>query len=214
MKSRIFFSPRCSVSGIVFVCFGYLLGCGTNIATSPTATADRTGDKRLKNVQLWDLQGRSISIRPQNHAATVFLFARTDCPISNRYAPTIRQMHDKFSSRDVAFYLVYVDPKQSPDEIVRHREAYQYSSPAVRDVDHHFVQQVSARVTPEAVVVDPQGNVVYRGRIDDRFVDFGKTRQSPTREDLSLALDAVLAGRTVEVPTTKAIGCFIDDLKQ
>ena len=76
------------------------------------------------------------------------------------------------------------------------------------------MQQVDARVTPEAVVIDSQGNVVYRGRIDDRFVDFGKTRQSPTREDLSLALDAVLAGRAVDVPTTKAIGCFIADLKQ
>ena len=70
-----------------------------------------------------------------------------------------------------------------------------------------------ARVTPEAVVIDEAGMVAYRGRIDDRFVDFGTSRQQPTQHDLAMAIEAVLAGRSVEVPVTSAVGCFIGDLK-
>ncbi|MEC8337167.1 MAG: redoxin, partial [Planctomycetota bacterium] len=76
-----------------------------------------------------------------------------------------------------------------------------------------LVQQMGVRVTPEAAVLDRSGRLVYRGRIDDRFVDFGKTRQAPTRNDLQIAIQEVLAGSAVQVPATKAIGCFIADLK-
>src|SRR5258706_7607896 len=43
----------------------------------------------------------------------VCLFTRTDCPISNSYAPEMRRIHEKFSPRGVAFYLVYPDPDES-----------------------------------------------------------------------------------------------------
>ena len=76
------------------------------------------------------------------------------------------------------------------------------------------LRQVREELGPEAVILDQSGRVAYRGRIDDRFVDFGKTRQAPTRNDLQLALQEVLAGRHVKVPTTKAIGCFIADLNR
>lgn len=198
----------------LFLCIAaqtFLVGCDS---VAPTTASNLLPHHPLQSTELLDLKGDEVHIDPQGHAATVFLFARTDCPISNRYAPTIRRIYEEFSSRDVIFYLVYVDPNQSSDEIAKHRESYAYPCMAVRDIGHELVQQVGARVTPEAVVVDRRGNVVYRGRIDDRFVDFGKTRQTPTRDDLSLALNATLSGRVVELPVTKAIGCFIADLKQ
>jgi hypothetical protein len=53
---------------------------------------------------------------------------------------------------------------------------------------------------------------VYHGRIDDRFIDFGKSRTQPTTHDLSSAIEAVLAGKQVSSAVTKAIGCYISDL--
>jgi hypothetical protein len=66
-------------------------------------------------------------------------------------------------------------------------------------------------VTPTAVVVDAQGTVRYRGRVDNLYAALGKTRQQVTSHDLRDALDAVLAGRPVAHPETEAIGCFITD---
>jgi hypothetical protein len=67
-------------------------------------------------------------------------------------------------------------------------------------------------VTPEAAVFDARGRVVYRGRIDDRYVDFGLDRPEPTSRDLERAIQDLLAGRSVAVPRTQAVGCILADL--
>jgi hypothetical protein len=214
MDFKLFSAARTSAlwRGLFLCCFlAPLCGCDRG---KQVASAGRLPEDLLDTIRLLDLENRAIEIRPQGQRATVFLFTRTDCPISNRYAPTIQRLCDTFSLRGVVFYLVYVDPQQSAADIASHRQTYDYPCAAVRDLDHRFVNQVGARVTPEAIVVDSKGRVVYRGRIDDRFVAFGKSRQHPTREDLALALDATLSGKAVEMPATDAIGCFIADLKQ
>ena len=65
---------------------------------------------------------------------------------------------------------------------------------ALRDPAHALVKFTEATITPEAAVV-ADGRVVYRGRIDDRYVDLGVERPSPTQRDLADALTAVLAGK-------------------
>src|SRR5258705_11944192 len=42
----------------------------------------------------------------------VCLFTRTDCPVSNSYAPEVRRIYEKFSPRGGGFYLVYPDPDE------------------------------------------------------------------------------------------------------
>jgi hypothetical protein len=55
--------------------------------------------------------------------------------------------------------------------------------------------------------------LVYHGRIDDRFVDFGQTRRAPTTHDLEQVLDAVLAGKPAPEAAAPAVGCYIADMK-
>jgi hypothetical protein len=69
-------------------------------------------------------------------------------------------------------------------------------------------------MAPEAAVLAPDGKVVYRGRIDDRYADYGKRRPEPTQRDLRDALDAVLENKPVRAPTTKVIGCYLPDAKK
>ena len=68
-------------------------------------------------------------------------------------------------------------------------------------------------MTPEAAVFSTAGNLVYHGRIDNRYVDFGVARPSATSHELRDAISATLAGRPVSVKYEKAVGCFISDLK-
>ena len=52
-------------------------------------------------------------------------------------------------------------------------------------------------MTPEAVVYRPRpAHLLYEGRIDDRFPDFGRERDIATVQDLRRALDALRAGLT------------------
>jgi len=66
---------------------------------------------------------------------------------------------------------------------------------------------------PEAVVVLADGSIAYRGRIDNFYADYGKPRRMATEHNLRDALDAVLARKAVERPSTTPVGCFIPDLK-
>src|SRR5262249_31548291 len=52
--------------------------------------------------------------------AIVFIFVRTDCPISNRYAPEIERLHQKYKMRGVAFWLVFPETDATSEEISSH----------------------------------------------------------------------------------------------
>jgi hypothetical protein len=144
--------------------------------------------------------------------ATVLLFISSECPISSRYAPEVRRIHDKFASRNVAFWLVYPNAAESDEAVREHAAAFGLPGRIVRDPGHALVRRAKATVTPEAAVFDRAGRILYRGRIDDRYVDFGVDRPAATRRDLDEALAAVLTGRPITEPETKAIGCFLVDL--
>lgn len=140
--------------------------------------------------------------------ATVLLFVMTDCPISNRYAPEVRRLHDEFAGA-VRFWLVYVDAQRPAGELREHRDSFGYPFAALRDVDGALVALAGATVTPEVAVFDAAQRMVYRGRIDDRFVSFGVARRAPRTRDLHDRLRRLAAGETLAFSRTRAVGCYI-----
>jgi len=148
---------------------------------------------------------------PSGTKAVVLTFVSVDCPISNRYAPELRRLYDRFASQGVLFRLIYPNPAESIDTIRRHLKEYGYRGQALRDPRHELVKIANATVTPEAAVYATSGQLVYRGRIDDRYVNPGLQRAQPTRRDLEDALSAMLAGKPVSHATVPAVGCFISD---
>ena len=148
----------------------------------------------------------------ESKTVSVWLFVTVDCPIANRYVPEINRIYKAYSSRGVEFTLVYPDETLTRERIEKHREEFGLLPPGLLDAKRLRVKKSGATITPEAVVFDRNEKIVYRGRIDDQFTDFGERRSQPTERNLRLALDAVLAGREVDVKETKAIGCLIEDL--
>lgn len=118
-------------------------------------------------------------------------------------------MRAEYAQEGVAFLAVFSDPGISLDAAKKHLSEYSLRMPGLLDPAASLARQTGARVTPEVVVVSPLGAVLYRGRIDNRYVDWGKTRSEATRQDLREALDEVLAGKPVTHPVTQALGCAI-----
>jgi len=141
--------------------------------------------------------------------ALVLLFVDPECPISNAYAPEVKRLAAEFGPRGVELELVYSAPGLDPQAVRRHVADFGYELPALLDSDQRLAARAGATVTPEAVVFLPDGELVYRGRIDDRFVDFGRQRPQPTQRELRDALEALLAGRAPPVPRTESVGCPI-----
>jgi len=146
--------------------------------------------------------------------ATVLFFVLHDCPISNSYAPEINRIVEAYGNRDVRCYIVYVESDLSARAARRHVKDFKFKCPALLDPSHLLVNYTKATVTPEAAVLSAKGVLLYRGRIDDRVTDFGKSRVEPTRRDLRQALDAILEGKPVPTPFTKAVGCYISTVEE
>lgn len=150
---------------------------------------------------------------PAQITAKVLIFVNNDCPIANGYAPVIRRLHEQYAPRGIAFWLVHSDPEETLASIRQHDSEYGLNLPVLLDPHQTLVQAAQAEVVPSAAVFSQKGQLVYHGRIDDRFAEIGRERPEATRRDLEQALEAVLAHRPVEVPATKAIGCYIPGTK-
>jgi len=160
-----------------------------------------------------DLDGKLVDpIKAAAGKPVVLVFVRTDCPISNRYAPELRRLQAKYAG-SASFWMVYPDKDETAAQVRRHMQEYGYRVPALRDPAHQLVKAVKAQATPEAVVFGPQGRVAYRGRIDDWYVSPGRARPAPTSHELQEALQAVTSGKSPRVASTVAIGCSIADLE-
>ncbi len=143
----------------------------------------------------------------------VLLFVRTDCPITNRYAPELQRLAQEFRGRDVRFWLVYPDGTETAAAIRDHIAQYHFPGEPLRDPQHELVRRAHATVAPEAAVFDAAGKLLYHGRIDDRYVDVGKARPAAQIHDLENAITAVLAGKPVAEAETHAIGCSLADVE-
>jgi len=157
-----------------------------------------------------DIDGREMSLFRASQTANVLLFVTSDCPISNGYAPDLQRLCAEYKQRGVNCSLIYEDATIEAAAVRKHLADYRYRGIAAAIDDRARVaREVNATVTPQAVVIDASGTVRYRGRIDNRYVDFGKSRRVVTERDLKDALDAVIAGRAVARAETAPVGCFI-----
>ena len=69
---------------------------------------------------------------------------------------------------------------------------------------------MGATITPEVVIYDHRiGQILYSGRIDDRYVKVGKRRRHVQTSELEDALKAIRSGQPVAVRETQATGCLI-----
>jgi len=157
------------------------------------------------------LHGRPIdpALPTTNVLARVLIFVSNDCPISNRYCPEIRKLHDLYAPRGIAFWLVHSDAEETLASVREHDREYNLNLPCVMDPDHALARHCQAEIIPSVAVFAADGRLLYRGRIDDRFAELGRERPQPSRRDLQEAIEAILAHRPITVSSTKAVGCYM-----
>ena len=168
---------------------------------------------RAADITVRSVQGKTVKPFAGNYRrATLLFFIAHDCPISNAYAPEMARVCKAYESRGVATYVVYVEKDLKAGDARKHAKDYAYPCPALMDPQRKLIRFTGARMTPEAVVVAPDGKTVYRGRIDNTYITYGKRRDEPTSRDLRRALDAHLARKPVTPNRTAVVGCYIPDI--
>ena len=73
------------------------------------------------------------------------------------------------------------------------------------DADSKVGRAYHAKTTPHVYVIDKEGNLAYQGAIDNQE-DSAKTKDI---NYIDATVDALLAGKPVDVKTTKPYGCGV-----
>ncbi len=139
---------------------------------------------------------------------TVICFLGTECPLARVYGPRLSAMADRFRPDGVSFIGVNSNIQDSMDDLRRYVREHKIGFPVAKDYDRTVAVSMNATRTPEVFVVDRTGKVQYRGRIDNQYQP-GIARSEATSHELRDALQQLIGGKPVAVPSTQAVGCLI-----
>ncbi len=188
------------------------LVCVTLIAAVPrkahASPDDRVGEK-LKDATLRDMFGREAQLLSFHKGKTlVIAYTGLGCPISQRYAPRLMQLYEKFRDKGVTFVGINANPHDKRKAIAKEAKKLGIKFPILQDKGQELTRQLDAKTTTEVFVVDSDMVIRYRGMIDDQYA-LGEKRAKPKTKYLEKAIAAARKNEFPHVNRTAAPGCVI-----
>ncbi|MGH9799063.1 MAG: thioredoxin family protein, partial [Blastocatellia bacterium] len=154
--------------------------------------------------ELKDLSGQPHSLKSYRGKPTVVAFISARCPISNMYKDRIRAVADEYSKRGINFVAINSSADETVEEVRAHAEENKLGFTILKDTGNVVADAYAAERTPKVYVIDAEGVLRYQGRIDN-----SQNLRLVKQSDLRVALDELLAGKTVTIADTQAMGCVI-----
>lgn len=159
------------------------------------------------------VEGNRLDLARKPGQILAVIFYSTQCPIANDCSFELGRLSAEYSPEKVQFLGICVDPDLNRDEIICHSRDFNLNFPIVHDRSGGFTRKFGAKFTHEAFVLDHEGVVRYRGRIDDRYLKRPQKNPNPKSRELSDALKALTEGRAVKVAYAEAVGCPVPEAK-
>ncbi|MDG2292773.1 MAG: redoxin domain-containing protein [Phycisphaerales bacterium] len=149
-----------------------------------------------------------------NGDLVVIVFSSTDCPIANAMAPDIQRTSTETHALGGRFYLVHARRDLTPDAVQNHAKQYALTMPILVDQHHALVQSLDATVTPEALVLQFDGDdsyeILYRGTVNNLYSSVGNRRKSISEHHLRDAVRTAASDGVIIVPRRDLFGCYIE----
>lgn len=201
---------------IVACCVASLFFVGTRSANGAPAINVPPIGESVDDLVAKDVLGTTHALSQiDRHKTVVLVFLGVECPLAKLYTPRLVEIARNYVPKGVVFFGVDANRQDSVTEIAAYARREEITFPILKDLRQTIANRVGATRTPQAVVLDRNRRICYRGRVDDQFgfVPTNRTagyhKTKPDRNDLQIALDEVLAGKPVSVPETEAAGCLI-----
>ncbi len=209
----VLFGTMILLAGLLF-----FSGCGSG---SEPSTAENSGiqhnagkSKVATGVASMSLirldSSRFESSRLNRDSATVLFILSPECPLCLDYAYTFRTLQEEYGARGFRFVGVFPGNFFSESEIRKYCSRFQLDFPMVLDPEYQLIHDLGAGTTPEALLLDENGQIFYQGSIDNWAYEVGQKRLKPTEHYLRDALQAMEKGLSPPVARTKPVGCLIE----
>ena len=176
-------------------------------ADEPAPTSSLPMTSIQLGLDLADLDGR-VHVLGQNdqQTARVFVFVSTTCPISNSYTKTLNQLAASLPA-GVEFFGVVSDPFVTRQDAVKHFKEFSTQFPVLFDSSGLLASVLQPSHVPEAMVLDRDGHLAYRGAINNAYESIGRRRANVEHHYLRDALQSVARGLPVAISETEPVGC-------
>lgn len=182
--------------------FGILF-CITPLLASAQKTIDNF---TLVNVS----DGASVSLDEYRSSAGIaVIFTSNSCPYDGYYLSRIRTLITDYQGKiQVLLINSHLESNESEDLMKSTFPKWGLSVPYLSDKDQAALKTLGAKKSPEAFLLKSKNGkftVVYNGAIDDNAQMANAVNQSYLKN----AIDRLLTDRSVELPTTRTVGCTI-----
>lgn len=143
--------------------------------------------------------------------ATVIMFICNHCPYVKHIETKLVEVAKKYQAKGISFIAISSNdtsryPGDNPDRLRAQALNFSFSFPYLYDETQEVAKAYHAACTPDFFVFDKNLACVYRGEFDDSRPG---NQKSITGNDLSRALDAILAGKPIDQNQKPSVGCNI-----
>jgi len=168
---------------------------------------DFTGTASIgKTYHLADYQGKFVVLEWHNNG----------CPYTQKHykSGNMQNLQKQWTAKGVVWFTV-ISSAPGKQGYVNGNEENNYlakmgAAPTAVLLDPNGIigHLYDAKTTPQMIVINPQGVMIYDGAIDNRPTDDVKDISGATNY-VSLALQQSLAGKPVEIAATRPYGCSV-----
>ncbi len=164
-----------------------------------------------------DANGKSHTLADYKGEWLVLEWFNKDCPYVRKHygSGNMQAVQKQYTDKDVRWLTVissakgkqgYLEPKQAVEEAKKHN--LNASAPFLMDADGSMGRAYGAKTTPHMFIINPEGEVVYAGAIDDN--DSANPAVIPESENYVVAaLDAAMSGKPIQEASSRAYGCSV-----
>ena len=156
-----------------------------------------------------DTFGKNLSIEDFDSELLVIVFTCNHCPYAKAVEDRLIKLGKEYKN-DVDFVLISSNdsenyPEDSPKKMAERHAEKGYPFPYLFDETQEVAKTYSAVCTPDIFLYNGDRKLEYRGRIDDNW----QNPEQVEREELKMAIEAVLNGKTVDFEQKPSMGCNI-----
>jgi peroxiredoxin len=163
-----------------------------------------------------DANGKSQSLAANKGKWIVLEWFNKDCPYVKKHynGGNMQKLQKDYTAKGVVWFSVLSSAKGKEgytDAATTLKVAAEKKSAAtatILDPSGVMGKAYGAKTSPHMFIINPEGNVVYAGAIDDN--DSSDAAVIPKSKNyVSAALDEALAGKPVTVATSRPYGCSV-----
>jgi peroxiredoxin len=163
-----------------------------------------------------DSRGQAESLAGYHGKYVVLEWHNQGCPYTKKHyvSGNMQALQKEWTAKGVVWFTVISSAPghqghvTSAEENAYLQQVHAAPTAVLMDSDGKLGHLYSAKTTPQMVVIDPAGNVIYDGAIDNRPNDDPETVQGADNY-VTDALTAAMAGKPVATPFTRPYGCSV-----